>query len=171
MKLYLLYLLPKNTLYAITNNRKYLNQFLSERNPKIFNVITKKFDDDEYEKFMTSYSHFSLIDIPLEDCKSQYTIIGTIDECNIIDTVSESMAESCNYLKLHFTKNVPFNNEYKEILDALTTISKNSNYHPIIQIDSVKLFYYLFKETFTMIDDSDMDDEIYDIIERYKSNS
>lgn len=167
MKVYLIYLLPKNKLYAITDNREYMERFLSERNSKLFNVVTQKCDKDEGLKLLTNNSRNVLNVIPLEDMEGDYEIIGTIEEDDIINCVCEKIGDTCNHLKLHFTQNVPFNDEYKAVLAALTTISKDIDYHPIIQIDSVKLFYHLFKDTFAKTDHLGYDDETHDILSKY----
>ena len=146
MKLYLLYL--KNQLYGITNNKEYVTQFLSERNPNLFNVITEKMDDDECMKYISNNSSLKLIEILLEDKNGSYSLIGTIKEDEELNYTCEKFVDTCNNFKLHFLDNVPFKKKVKSLLDDLTTISKVENYHSIIQIDSVKLFYYLFKETF-----------------------
>ena len=167
MKIYSLYLLSKNKLYAITDNREFMERFLSERNSKLFKVITRKYDKEEGLKLINDNNQNILNIIPLEDSNDE--IVGTIEEDGVINRVCEKMAETCNYLKIHFTENVPFNNEYKAILSDLTTISKDIYYHPIIQIDSIKLFYHLFKETFVENDNLEYDDEIEDILNMYKN--
>ena len=174
MKIYLLYLLPQNKLYAVTSSKKYMKQFLEERNSKCFNVIKRKFDDEDAKIFLDSNSRLKLDTIPLEDLNGDYSIIGTIEENYTINCVCENMAESCYHLKLHFMENIPFKDEYIELLDNLTTISKNINCHSIIQIDSVKLFYFLFKETFTILDEDDYlidtDEYLNEIISAYRSH-
>lgn len=157
MKVYLFY--HKNLLYGFTYNKEYMERFLLERNSRLFKCITKKMDKQEYFEFSKDKELLKLCEIPLEDTNGDCNIIGTVSEENEIMLVCEKFGETCEYLKVHFTKNVPFNNEYKEILDLLTTISKDSNHHPIIQIDSVKLFYHLFKDTFIEITDDEICDE------------
>ena len=154
-------------LYAVTDNKSYCNQFLRERNSKCFRVITKKMDEHECLKILNNNKSLNLNMIPLESSDGDCNIIGTTQEDNILSSVCEKMAESCEYLKLHFTKNVPFNIEYKELIDNLTTISKNINNHPIIQIDSVKLFYHLFKETFVEHSQIELDDEFIEFYKKY----
>ena len=167
MKIYLLYLISNGMLYAVTDNKTYLNEFLRQRNPKCFKRISKKMDNSECLKILTDNRLLVLDSIPLESSDGDCNIIGTTQEDNMLSSVCEKMAESCEYFKLHFTKNVPFNIEYKELIDNLTTISKNINNHPIIQIDSVKLFYYLFKETFVEHHQIESDDEIIDNYKKY----
>lgn len=171
MKLYSLYLLPKNKLYAITDNKEYMERFLSERNSKLFKVVTKKGDKEECLKILTDNNINKLQIIPLEDENGDYEIIGTVYEDDTINCVCENMAETCNHLKLYFTQNVPFNEEYKAVLSALTTISKDINFHPIIQIDSVRLFYHLFKETFVedLIEYDDDSNYKNEILNKYKN--
>ena len=172
MKIYLLYLLPKNKLYAVSDNKKYVKRFLSERNSKLFNVITRKGDDEELVKIIDDNKRIKLNIIPLEDYNGDHNIIGTVDEDNILTAVCENMSDICDYFKLHFTSDIPFKRKYIELIDNLSTISKNVNYHPIIQIDSVKLFYYLFKESFFCLDILDIidtgEDYIDDFISQYK---
>lgn len=172
MKVYLLYLLSKNRLYAISDNKKIIKQFLSERNHKLFNLVMKSGDKEDMLKILNEYKLLKLGDIPLEDSNGDYNIIGTLEEDNLLSHVCERMAESCQQLKLHFTQNVPFKNEYKSLLDDLTSVTKNLNNHPIIQINSIKLFYYLFKETFIdmgQLEEFDISDNDFDIIEKFKS--
>lgn len=172
MKIYSLYLISRNILYAVTDNKSYIKKFLSERNRNLFKVNITKFDKDDGLKYLDSNKFLKLNEILLEDSDGVCTIIGTIQEDDILGCICEKMSENCEYLKLHFTQNVPFNNEYKSLLNELTTITKNINNHPIIQIDSVKLFYYLFKDTFVeakyldYLSDDDDDTNVY--MEKYK---
>ena len=167
MKVYLLYLLPKKKLYAFTDNKTYLERFLSERNPKLFKVKEKKVENDSLFILENVSLHLNII--PLEDENGDCSIIGTNTEDDILSRFCEKMEDTCQQLKIHFTENVPFNDEYKSILDDLTTITKNVDNHPIIQIDTVKLFYYLFKETFIESDENIVDDN-NEIIEKYMSS-
>lgn len=166
MKVYLIYLLPKKKLYAFTDNKCYLERFLLERNEKLFKVKEKTIDDDSL--FLLENISLHLNVIPLENKDGDCNIIGTNTEEAILDTVCEKMGEVCDYLKVHLTKNVPFNIEYKSLLEDLTTITKNTNNHPIIQMDTVKLFYYLFKETFIEQNEIDYIDDTDDFIKKYK---
>jgi hypothetical protein len=174
MKVYLLYLLPKKKLYAFTDNKDYLKRFLSERNSKLFKVKEKRLDkeNDGDSIFMMENVSKHLNIVPLEDKNGDCSIIATNEEDHILSDVCEKMEEVCSSLKVYFTENVPFNDEYKSILDDLTTVTKNINNHPIIQIDTVKLFYYLFKETFISQDDialmDDIDDITNEFYEKYK---
>lgn len=170
MKIYLIYILPKNKLYAISDNKKYVKRFLLERNAKNFKVIKKKFDTDEYNDFLNENIRLRLYEIPLEDLSGNYTIIGTNIENYIIDSVCENIADSCFRFKVHFMENFTFNNEYKAVLDAMTTVSKNINEHLILQIDSMKLFYYLFKETFADYDQCVFIDEKSEYIKNLIDN-
>lgn len=149
MKLYLLYM--KNQLYGITDNKDYVTQFLSQRKSNIFTVVTEKMDKEECIKYIQDNSSLKLIEILLEDENSSYTIIGTVKEEDEINCTCEKFSDTCNSFKLHFLPNFPFKKKIKSFLEDLTTISKMENNHPIIQINSVKLFYHLFKETFTEI--------------------
>ena len=148
MKIYLLYHLSKNQLYGISDNRRYIKRFLKERNPKLFKVITNEYDDDEFLQIKNKNPLLILKPIPLENKNGDMEIIGTSQEDYKLTCVCEQMSETCEYLKLYFEKNVPFNNEYAALINDITTISKPINNHPIIQIDTVKLFYHIFKETF-----------------------
>ena len=174
MKLYLVYLISNSKLYAITEDHTRLKKFLSERNRNLFKVIPRKLEKDDLRHLDAEYRRLKMIDINLESSDGDFTIVGTIDEESILTHICEKMESRCNEFKLHFTKNVPFNKEYLELLDSLTTIVKNINNHPIIQIDSVRLFYYLFKDTFLNIEhletlNDEVSDSIDDYIEKYRS--
>ena len=52
------------------------------------------------------------------------------------------------YFESNILKNVPFNDEYKELIEELTTYYHDENNHPIIDIDGIALFYELFRNTF-----------------------
>ena len=169
MKIYLLYLLPKQKLYAVTNNKKYLDRFLEERNSKLFKVKIKKVDEGDVS-ILKNNKQLNLDIIPLENDNGDCNIIGTYYEDHILSNVCDKMSETCENFKFHFTQNVGFKDEYKHLLINLTTVSKNINNHPIIQIDTVKLFYYLFKDTFIYQDNDDDDYETKnEFIEKYKN--
>ena len=160
--------MPKNKLYAITDNKEYMERFMTERNSKLFKVVTRKCDKEEGLKIITDNNINVLVRIPLEDINGDYEIIGTTEEDDTINRVCEKMAETCDYLKRHFIENVPFTDDYKILLDTLTTISKDVNCHPIIQIDSLKLFYHLFKNTFVDDEELEYDEFTNDILDMYK---
>ena len=113
MKAYLIYLKPRNILYAISNDKKLVKQFLSERNNKLFHTEIKTVDNDEWLMLLNGRKLLRLQNIPLEDSNGDYNIIGTIVEDNQLTAVCEKMMESCYHIKQHFTNNVPFKNEYK----------------------------------------------------------
>jgi hypothetical protein len=158
MKIYLLYILPNSKLYAISDNKEFIKRFLTERNPKLFKLVTKKCDKEVGLPFMSTNYKYQLDRIPLEDDNGDCELIGTIEEGSIINLVCEKMAETCTYLKNRLSNNDYFTDEFKSLLNDLTTISKDLNYHPIIQIDSIKLFYHLFKETFIHKDEITYDE-------------
>jgi transcriptional regulator of NAD metabolism len=62
--------------------------------------------------------------------------------------------------------------EYKTILENLCTVSKNIDNHPIVQIDTVKLFYALFKNTFIDISDIEnaTDNDHEELLNQYRAN-
>ena len=163
--------MPKRKLYAITNNKLYIDRFLNERNTNCFKLVITKCDKDEWDNIIQEDRRYLLTRIPLENSDGDFEIIGTMYENNILDRVSEKMADTCETLKLHFVQNVPFNMEYKMILEDLCTVSKNIDNHAIIQIDSVKLFFALFKETFVDLSEENDTSEDNDMIEYYRLNS
>ena len=150
MKIYRIYHKTIGGLYAITDKKEYFEKFLSQRNSNLFTLEKFKIDKDRVEEYLTHNSKLRLIDIPLEDETGDYSLIGTVNEENILNLICERVGDFCYHLNLNFTQNFPFNSEYKTLIDDLTTISRDENYHQIIQLDSVKLFYFLFRNTFTL---------------------
>lgn len=139
-KLYLLY--REDSLYGFTDEKKLVKKFLKQRNPKFFKLKKKKFDEDEYEKFISSNRQLLLIPEYLYNGISDIDMVLTIDEnYNVNKEVSSiiNMMEN-TLLKV---KKIGLNDD---IIESIDVINKKyiSNFYEYINIDSLQIFikYY-----------------------------
>lgn len=150
MKVHLFYLRSEeNRLYAYTTNDEYARQFIETRNKEAFYYKTEKMDELICKAFMNKHKTLQLITVPLADENDKYSIIATYEEDEKLMVAEEELGNQMDYFNYHFLKNVPFNDEYKELISQLTTYYHDENNHPVIDVDEVKLFYEIFKNTFS----------------------
>ena len=139
-KLYLLY--REDSLYGFTDEKKLVKKFLKQRNPKFFKLKKKKFDEDEYEKFISSNRQLLLIPEYLYNGVSDIDMVLTIDENYNINKEVSSIINMMENTLLK-AKKIGLNDD---ILESIDVINKKyiSNFYEYINIDSLQIFikYY-----------------------------
>jgi hypothetical protein len=128
--------------------------FEEERNINVFKCKTSKLKEDKLSELMDKYHEHMLIEIPLHDGKRYYTIMGTYKEEQELDIFVEKIYNTIEDVKQALSK-VPFKKKYREVIDALSTVSEevevNHETHVNQQLLSINLFfifYRLFGQTF-----------------------
>lgn len=158
---YLIYLKSKNCLYAFTLEKKDLNSFLKERNKKVFHVEKRKMDQTALSLFMNKYYTLHLIDIPLFDGYEYITILGTAKEDNAVSDAADYLYNQFIYCE-NISKHFPFRKKYLKLIEDLTNVvtkiqvSNSEMIDPYLEIDTFRIFYHLFRDTFEEIADEEV---------------
>lgn len=139
-KLYLLY--REDSLYGFTDEKKFVKKFLKQRNPKFFKLKKKKFDEDEYEKFISSNRQLLLIPEYLYNGISDIDMVLTIDENYNINKEVSSIINMMENTLLK-AKKIGLNDDITKSIDVINK-KYISNFYEYINIDSLQIFikYY-----------------------------
>lgn len=154
MTLYLIYFKEEDKdtsyLYAYTTEKSIKDKFLSERNKSLFKVKKLKGDDDDprIKAIMYEYRNCKIIPDVLYDGKTNFEIFMTQKE-------STYLSESCDEIRgdlLEISKillgilfKTKILNAIQNIIEDVTHSKEKDN---TIPINTFKVFYYLFKNTF-----------------------
>ena len=148
MKVYLFYLKEDpRELYAFTLDKEYKNRFMSERNMNLFYMKKEHMEKNICMVFMNKNKSKQIVRDVLNDGKTDYEILCTVEE-------STKLSESCEYIEFtcgaikELIHNYSLKKKYLKSILALTDVIKNQNTNPTLQINTFKLFYELFKNTF-----------------------
>ena len=137
--------------YAYSINKEYIDLFKIQRNMDLFYIKKVKMSKHEFMIFSNKNRNQLMIRDYLFDGES---------ECNIemITTVYESdaLTESCTQihsLATHIENSIftyPLKDKYLNIITKLTsTITDVDEHDNVLNIDTFKLFYHLFRKTFS----------------------
>jgi hypothetical protein len=139
-KLYLLY--RGDSLYGFTDEKKLVKKFLKQRNPKFFKLKKKKFDENEYEKFISSNRQLLLIPEYLYNGVSDIDMVLTIDENYNINKEVSSIINMMENTLLK-AKKIGLNDDITKSIDVINK-KYISNFYEYINIDSLQIFikYY-----------------------------
>lgn len=142
-KLYLLY--REDSLYSFTDEKKLVKKFLKQRNPKFFKLKKKKFDEDEYEKFISSNRQLLLIPEYLYNGVSDIDMVLTIDENYNVNKEVSSIINMMENTLLK-AKKIGLNDD---IVESIDVINKKciSNFYEYINIDSLQIFIKYYGST------------------------
>lgn len=158
-----------NELYAFTINKMYKELFEEQRCTNKFVCGTKKMTDTEFRIFSYKNSDRMLHKEILTDDTEIYEVLATADEsnkfsdsCSYIADVLMSLESECKSEKsyLYLSKN------HLEFIYNLTDILiHDKTDKSFLNINTFKLFLYLFKET--MYDSGDVVNDEHEIINNY----
>lgn len=146
---YAFYLKKDKKLYAFTINKEYKDSFKKIRNMNKF-IYTKLymdeltlsiFQDKNYLKMLTKVYLSNSNDI-----KEYHTIIATYDEEYLLEKKSSDISDNLVGIKIYMHR-LNLKKEYVNAIKYLTEIN-NPNDSTISNINTLKLFYHLFKNTF-----------------------
>ena len=138
-------------LYAFSINKKYIDLFKLQRNMDLFYIHNVKMDKYEFMAFSNNNNSKMLISDVLYDSEtnSNIDIITTVEE-------SDSLTESCTYIHnaaIEIEKSCysyPLKSKYLNIITNLTSIITQPDVRTkTLNIDTFKLFYHLFRNTFS----------------------
>lgn len=140
----------KGYLYAHTATKKFAEQFMSERNMKQFKCKKVTMEEVEYQAFHRKHQTEKLVEDIVSDNNETLKIIATISE-------SEQLSESCDFIvqtveyvkqKVH---SYNLTGEYtKVILSLCDSLIEEGGGE--IYVDTIKVFTYLFRNTFMKSD-------------------
>lgn len=149
---------PNKEIYGYTVSKEIAKQFENQRNMKLFYRIVKRMDKYELMIFMNDNKSKQLCKDNLYDGERDYQIIATIDE-------SSSLSESCDsiFSTIIFINDAlidyKLKDKYLKAINEITDFLNNKRYE-YSNINTFKLFYHLFRETFYE-DINESDDSLY----------
>ena len=149
MKVIIFSLKVEKTIYAFTINKEYAEIFRSQRNMNLFNESVISLDKFEFMLFNNKNAKYQLVKDYLEDGNNDIEIIATINE-------TSQLSESCEYIRqtTEFIEReidcFPLKKKYlKPIMKITQNITKRKDNHPTLNVNTFKLFYFLFRNTFS----------------------
>ena len=155
MKVFVFSLKAEKCMYAFTINEEYAEIFKKQRNMNLFNVNTITMNKYEFMIFSSRMSKFQLCKDYLDDGEQDIEIIATIKE-------TSDLSEACEYIRKTYeliSRNIElynFNKKYlKPIIKITQSIIKSVDNHPTLNINTFKLFYNLFRNTFSEYESPD----------------
>ena len=154
MKVHLFYLMvdKKGYLYAHTATKKFAEQFMRERDMKRFKYKKVNMEEVEYQAFHKKYITEKLVEDVVNDNKETLKIVATIAE-------SEQLSESCDYIvqTIEYIKQRLIDYHLKDdyfdsILSLCDSLIEEDGEE--IYVDTIKVFTYLFRNTFMKSDNN-----------------
>lgn len=145
--------------YAASINKKYIELFKLQRNMSLFNIRNIKMNKYEYKAFMFNNKSNMLVLDYLYDTKTKTNIemVTTVHEsdelsesCNNIHSIAETLEKSI----YQYSLKPKYLNIITTLTSFITELDVNGN---ILNIDTFKLFYHLFRNTFS--EDADKIDD------------
>ena len=137
--------------YAFSINKDYIDLFKIQRNMNLFYIREIKMSKYEFMAFSNNNKNHLMVVDYLYDSKSKTNIevITTVHE-------SDSLSESCEQIYSvascieKSAYNYPLKDKYLNIILKLTSsITEVDDSTNILNIDTFKLFYHLFRNTFS----------------------
>lgn len=158
MKVHLLYLKKTKMLYGISIQTDVVEKFLFERNPKCFIYKTEKMSKDEFDSFLKRDNNKNRIlsTYPLSDNDGSCVVIATAIEDEILSEACDIINKRMYEIKKNFSSYIHLKEPYNTVIDNLTDCYISDEQQPVIVIDTVKLFYRLFQDTFMPISELEL---------------
>ncbi len=143
----------KNNLYAWTTQKKDKQLFEDQRNIKVFRKKKVTFSPIKFHAFIQKYKEYQIIDIPVSSKGKDFSIYGTYFEDSVLSDSSERLLSEFEQIDLYFgnlfyNSHLPkkYENAVSMLLEYYNINKKTSTSE--FNIDSLSIFYNLFKETF-----------------------
>lgn len=157
--IYLFYLKKEKVLYAHTQSKELADRFKHERNMNLFIMKKEKMESPVAKSFGYKYRNIQLICIPLSEDGSNFDIVGTGKEDELLSESCDEIRKNMEYIRSYFLQQVALNDKYYELITKLTNVVTNQfvnvNGVEVVQyslsINTFTLFYYLFKNTFSSL--------------------
>lgn len=137
-------------IYAFSINKEYIKIFKEQRNMKLFDIINIELDKYELMVFFNKNKSCQLSKDYLNDGETDIEIVSTVHE-------SDSLSESCDFIynmALNIEEELdeyPLKKKYlnliKELTETITLCSEKEL--TSLNINTFKLFYHLFRNTFS----------------------
>lgn len=158
IKVYLYFLRSSpNSLYGFTINKKYKKEFEEFRNMSQFIHGYKYMSDLDYKAFSNKNKEKMFTTDVLTSEKNDFVVIVTPEETDKLNTAIDNIIDilTWNEFKINGEK-VPLKKKYLKFLnDIIEKVECNRKLE--VNLDTLKIFYYICKETFTQVDDDDSD--------------
>lgn len=154
MKVYLFILKSTNEMYAYTSCKEYADSFISQRNKDLFVIKKVNLKKYEYMLFTNKNSSKKIIKDYLFDGNDNIEIFSTVNESNSLSESCEYIVTTVSVLEEEFA-DVGLKKKYLNVItnitDEITGRTDKKNSH--INVDTFRLFYYLFRDTFEEVSD------------------
>ena len=146
-------------IYGYTVDKETAKLFETQRNMNLFYKITKQLDKYELMAFMNKNKNAQIIKDYLYDGKGNIEVATTIHESNCLDESCEQIHSTMLFIKDEI-ENFPFKKKYLNLIKELTdSLIKDDDNIYSLNINTFKMFYYLFKKTF--YEESNEEDSLY----------
>ena len=152
MTYYMFYLNHTGTLYAFTSYKKYALEFMEVRNMKNFTIHKEKFQTETEERLFMKNCHLKrLMESVVEDERSVYSVIETEEEDQKLQDACNEIFDNMVTIRDRIRKFVPLKEKYKTTIEQVTNCYRvigNNTRDPVLKVNTLKLFYCLFRFTF-----------------------
>lgn len=147
--------------YAYTIEKSYYKLFKEQRNMDTMYLKKMKMDEIEFSVFMSKYKYQMLIQDYLSDGEIDIEMIITYDESAVLNSSIDYITDTIISLNQNLLK-VPFRKKYLDSISAITNnLIRHDQNNPTLRVDTLHLFYYLFRSTFSN-EDSDVVDKVFE---------
>lgn len=155
MKVNIIIFKKDKSMYGFSTNPKYVDLFITQRNANNFIVKQIKMSKEEYGEFVNLNYLLNLSEILLYDGAHNLYLIGTLREEDKLSYICDKIIIYLEKTKYYFSKIL--NESSLKIIEEATTLINNkkngNNDYLFAELNTFKLFYNLFKNTFTEADD------------------
>ena len=149
MKVIIFSLKADKGIYAFTIDKEYAEIFRSQRNIDLFNETEISLNKYEYMVFNNKNSHFQLVKDYLDDGDTDIEIVATINETTRLSEYCEQIRQTSEFIERNIDGFMLKKKYLKAIMNVTQNITKRKDNHPTLNINTFKLFYYLFRNTFS----------------------
>lgn len=138
-----------NEIYAYSNIKELAELFQIQRNMNVFKVEKVYMDKYDFMAFSYKKRDQKIIKDYLSDSINTVEFASTVRESSYLDDSCDQIVRTIDSIHNSLV-HIPFKKEY---LNSIIVITKSitmydKNCVPTLNIDTLKLFYYLFKDTF-----------------------
>lgn len=153
MKVYIFKLKNESNIYAYSINKEYVDIFISQRNMKLFKYQIIDLDKYDFMIFSNKMNNQKLLKDFLYDGENDIEIVATTEESSKLSDSCQYIQDICDFVKHHIHEYNLKNKYLKSILKITDKIILEEENKPVmLNINTFKLFYYLFRNTFSKYD-------------------
>lgn len=145
-------------LYAYSINKEYIKLFKEQRNMNLFDKYDVEMDKYELMIFTNKYKSYQLVKDYLYDGQNDIEIVASVSETSALTESCDDIYNTACTID-EFSNDYPLKQKYLNIISVLTdSITLCDEKSKSLNINTFKLFYHLFRNTFS--EDGDRLNEI-----------